>query len=166
MNTGIGIILGTGCGTGIIWNGKIHSGSKGGAGEAGHHTLDINGPLCYCGRRGCAELFVSGHGFETLFTNETGEKLSATDIFESDKWSAEYLSRYQNYLANFILNLTNIIEPDYFVLGGGLSNSPHIYEGLQQKIDELHFLKGEPAPKILKHQLGDSAGVIGAALLV
>ena len=121
---------------------------------------------CYCGRRGCAELFISGHGFETLFKNETGVELSATEIFESEKWSGTYLPMYQNYLANFILNLTNILGTDYFVLGGGLSNSPHIYEGLQEKVDQLHFLQGTPAPRVQKHELGDSAGVIGAALLV
>ena len=165
-DSGVGIILGTGCGTGIILNNKIHTGKRGGAGEAGHHTLDINGPECYCGRRGCAELFISGHGFETLFKNETGVELSATEIFESEKWSGTYLPMYQNYLANFILNLTNILGPDYFVLGGGLSNSPHIYKGLQEKVDQLHFLQGTPAPRVQKHELGDSAGVIGAALLV
>ena len=145
---------------------KFTVGSKGGAGEAGHHTLDINAHYATAGEEDARNFSSASHGFETLFTNETGEKLSATDIFESDKWSANIFQDTKTISRTFILNLTNIIEPDYFVLGGGLSNSPHIYEGLQQKIDELHFLKGEPAPKVLKHQLGDSAGVIGAALLV
>jgi len=162
---GIGIILGTGCGTGIVINGTIFAGSRGGAGEAGHSILHQNGRNCYCGKVGCAELYLSGHGLEEQYFLSTGNRKKATDIF-NDSEDHSFLLAYQQDLADFLTNMTNILDPDFFVLGGGLSTHPAIYENLRQSIQQKQFLKETPAPEVLKHHIGDSAGVLGAALLI
>ena len=159
---GIGIIIGTGCGSGITINKKIFQGSRGGAGEAGHTTLHENGRDCYCGKNGCAELYLSGRGIEDQYFLTNGVREKATKILEDE----ELLTKYKKDLGKFLSNLTNILDPDYFVLGGGLSKYPHLYEGVDKILEEKQFLRGQIAPKIHQHIIGDSAGVLGAALLV
>ena len=159
---GIGIILGTGCGSGIVLNQQIFSGSRGGAGEAGHTTLHENGRDCYCGKKGCAELYLSGRGIEDQYFQSTGERKKATEILKDPAT----LNKYKADLGRFFSNLTNILDPDYFVLGGGLSKYPELYEGVEQILSEKQFLKNCPSPKIHQHEISDSAGVLGAALLI
>jgi len=159
---GIGIILGTGCGSGIVINHQIFQGARGGAGEAGHTTLHENGRDCYCGKNGCAELYLSGRGVEDQYFQSNGERKKATEILEDQKLR----EKYQKDLGKFLSNITNIIDPDYFVLGGGLSKYPHLYDKAYDILTEKQFLKNTPAPKIHQHEIGDSAGVLGAALLI
>lgn len=159
---GVGIILGTGCGTGITIGQKIFQGSRGGAGEAGHTTLHENGRDCYCGKNGCAELYLSGRGVEDQFFISNGTRKFATDILEDPALR----QKYKNDLGKFLSNITNIIDPDYFVLGGGLSNHPELYEGVDTILEKKQFLKNCPPPQIHQHKIGDSAGVLGAALLI
>lgn len=137
----VGIILGTGVGSGIVLNGKIHSGRRGAAGEVGHTFLKKNNKECYCGQLDCAELYLSGEGFKNC------------DIIE-----------YKENLALFLAKLTNTLDPDYFVLGGGVSKTNELYSNLENLMKPHLFYK-ENSPPILKHQLTDSAGSIGAALL-
>jgi fructokinase len=159
---GVGIILGTGCGSGITIDQKIFRGSRGGAGEAGHTTLHENGRDCYCGKNGCAELYLSGHGVEEQYFQSNGVRKKANLILEDDKLR----KKYANDLAKFLSNLTNIIDPDYFVLGGGLSKFPRLYEDVEGILEQKQFLKNCPPPKIHQHLIGDSAGVLGAALII
>lgn len=159
---GVGIILGTGCGTGIVINQRIFQGSRGGAGEAGHTTLHENGRDCYCGKNGCAELYLSGRGVEDQYFQSNGIRKKATDILEDEKLR----TKYQKDLGKFLSNITNILDPDYFVLGGGLSKYPHLYDQAHDILAKKQFLKTSPPPKIHQHVIGDSAGVLGAALLI
>ena len=159
---GVGVIIGTGCGSGIVINQQIFGGSRGGAGEAGHTTLHENGRDCYCGKKGCAELYISGRGIEDQFFDSNGERKKATEILKDP----HLLQKYKQDLGRFLSNLTNILDPDYFVLGGGLSKYPHLYEGVDLILERKQFLKSKPAPKIHQHQISDSAGVLGAALLI
>ena len=159
---GIGIIIGTGCGSGITIGRKIFSGSRGGAGEAGHTTLHENGRDCYCGKNGCAELYLSGRGIEDQYFISNGDRKKATDVLEDSK----LLEKYKKDLGKFLSNLTNILDPDYFVLGGGLSKYPHLYAGVEKILASKQFLRNYPTPKIHQHVIGDSAGVLGAALLI
>lgn len=156
----VGIILGTGVGGGIIIDGKIHSGRRGAAGEIGHTFLKKQNKPCYCGQADCAELFLSGTGVQEEYFAEKKEKLSTSVIFQNEK----YLSQYKNDLALFLARLTNILDPDYFVLGGGVSKADSIYPDLEKLMIPHLFYKENP-PKIYKHQISDSAGSIGAALL-
>ena len=159
---GVGIIIGTGCGSGIVINQQIFSGSRGGAGEAGHTTLHENGRDCYCGKNGCAELYLSGRGVEDQYFQTNGVRKKATEVLEDEKLR----DKYQRDLGKFLSNITNIIDPDYFVLGGGLSKYPHLYDKAHEILAQKQFLKTCEAPQIHQHEISDSAGVLGAALLV
>lgn len=167
----VGVILGTGCGAGIIKNGQIIEGTNGGAGEMGHSLLVSGGRACFCGRQGCAEMYISGTGLEIEYSEISGRNrgtFGAMDVFalakkhEPDAMKAVQI--YCDYLARFIANMTNVIDPDYFVLGGGVSQQDVIYDGLHRSVEGDLFLPVAP-PEIYKNSLGDSAGVIGAAIL-
>ncbi|MES2767714.1 MAG: ROK family protein [Bdellovibrionota bacterium] len=156
----VGIILGTGVGSGIILNGKIYSGKRGAAGEAGHTFLKKGEKLCYCGQFDCAELYLSGPGYQNFYFEKTGEEASTSIIFKKK----DFLEIYKQDLALFLARLTNILDPDYFVLGGGVSKADELYSDLENLMKPHLFHKEDP-PRILKHRLSDSAGSIGAALL-
>lgn len=166
--TSIGIILGTGCGGGFIVNGKMLVG-KHGACEIGHSTLVTDGRSCYCGRRGCAENYLSGTGLELDYFDKTGLKISGKEIFDrletGDRAVKEVIKSYKMHLAEFLVNLNNLFDPDFFVLGGGVSLQKEIYNGLEDLFWDRTFIKNAN-PKVYQHQLGDSAGVIGAGLQV
>ena len=169
----IGIILGTGCGGGLIFAGKILNGAKGGGGEIGHTTLVRDGHPCFCGRTGCAELYLSGTGLESTMANRfEGDKDQAPKAFEifekaaaGDALASEVVNDYREKLADFLTNLNNIYDPHFFVLGGGVSKQAAIYEGLEDVISKKMFVQGK-VPNVYQHQLSDSAGVLGAAIMV
>lgn len=175
---GVGIILGTGCGGGLCLGGKIHKGAHGGGVEVGHSILKANGRPCYCGRRGCAEQYLSGSSVEKNFMNSkesSAPALRTSEIFCADKnenlsqntksLCDRLLKEYKEDLSEFLTNLSAMFDPDFFVLGGGVSTIDAIYTGLEQSLWEKLFVKGSK-PKIYKHQIGDSAGALGAALLI
>lgn len=168
---GLGVILGTGCGGGIIINGQVIEGKHGSAGEIGHSILVSNGRPCFCGRKGCVETYVSGTGLEKEYSEVSGKPLGgfhAHDIFvyakSGDAAAVKAIDNYKHHLAEFLANMTNILDPDYIVLGGGVSLQDSIYEGLEKMIEDQR-LAPVKSPRIFKNKLGDSAGVIGAALL-
>lgn len=159
----VGIILGTGVGGGIITNGKILRGKRGSAGEIGHTQLNsVQGVHhdCYCGQKDCVENYLSGTGFQEYYFEKTKQVASTSQIFQNK----EFLMLYKEDLARFLGSLTNILDPDYFVLGGGVSKSDLLYPDLENLMIPHLFYKKDP-PKIFKHALTDSAGSIGAALL-
>lgn len=163
----IGVILGTGCGGGLIHSGKILDGRFGGGGEIGHTTLISNGHECYCGRKGCAELYLSGPGIANNYKLDYPKEtpLSASEIFKSNSKSAkESIQKYKENLLEFLTNISNFYDPDFIVLGGGMSKETEIYLGLEQELKKRIFLPID-APKVYQHCLTDSAGTIGAAIL-
>lgn len=165
--TGIGIILGTGCGGGVIVNNQVLLGKSGGASEFGHAVLVPNGEKCFCGRNGCAEIYLSGSGIEKQYLKSYGLQKSSLEIFKSrknSKDSHDFLNSYKQHLENFLTNLCNIFDPDFIVLGGGVSNQDFLYQDLEVNIHKNTFVK-KTLTKVYKNHLGDSAGVIGAALL-
>ena len=93
-STSIGVILGTGCGGGIVINGQLFQGTRGGAAEIGHSCLEPNGLECYCGRRGCAELYLSGKGLENIYKNNTGDEMYATIILKNPSYRSQYKNIY------------------------------------------------------------------------
>ena len=161
-----GVIMGTGVGGGITINGKLHSGRANIAGEWGHHTLHRNGNFCYCGKKGCVETYISGPALEQKWKFLSGESkfmpeiLSNLDNDLGKKWKDEFLENFGVGLANVI----DILDPDVIVLGGGLSNIDFLYTEGKKSIYEKVFSDLVDTP-ILKNELGDSAGVYGAALL-
>jgi predicted NBD/HSP70 family sugar kinase len=171
-----GIILGTGCGGGIVVDGKIWNGRNSLAGEWGHNRLpdadpaagEWPGPKCYCGHSGCIETFVSGTGLERDFLALGGNKLSAKDItklaLEKHPLALTALARLEHRLAKALANVINLLDPDVIVVGGGLSN----YQGLYHNVPKLWapYIFGDAArTQLKKAQYGDSSGVRGAAWL-
>jgi len=166
FNLIFGVIMGTGVGGGIVIDGKLHRGRTNIGGEWGHHTLHRNGNLCYCGKTGCAETYISGPSLEKRWTVLTGNSLSLPEILSNldseigQKWKDEFLENFGYGLANVI----DILDPDAIVLGGGLSNIDFLYTEGKQSVYSKVFSDLADTP-IIKNKLGDSAGVFGAALL-
>ena len=168
------IILGTGCGGGIAIDQKVHAGPHGIAGEWGHITLgwmspeEYPGEECFCGKRGCLETFVSGTGFENEYERQTGNRISGYKIIElleqGDDTAEKVMRTYENRLARGIATLTNFLDPDVLVLGGGMSNISRIYQNLPALIVDWVFGNEFTTP-IRPARHGDSSGVRGAAWL-
>ena len=162
-----GIIMGTGCGGGIVFDGKIRQGPQNIAGEWGHMVIDPQGEPCYCGANGCVESFISGGGLEKRIKNKTGIIISAVDFFNPLLKDESLRNIKEDFYARFgqaLANLINILDPDIVVLGGGLSNEESLYkEGVSEVYARI--FNDVPSTPIVKNKLGDSAGVIGAALI-
>ncbi len=161
-----GVILGTGVGGGIIIDGKIHHGRTNIAGEWGHHTLHQNGKKCYCGKKGCVETYISGPALEQRWEEITGKNQSLSEIVK-DSENSKFIQWKQEFLDNFgtaLANVIDILDPDVIVLGGGLSNIEFLYSDGIKSVYEKVFSDLVDTP-ILKNNLGDSAGVFGAAIL-
>ncbi len=172
--TVFGIILGTGCGGGLVVNGQLINGAHGIAGEWGHNPLpwaslsETPGPACYCGQRGCLEQWISGTGLQRDFFEQTRGKRTAEQIISlarSGAIDAEIaLENLVDRLGRALAQICNIIDPDVIVVGGGLSNVPELYEGLSDTINSRTFSDIWDG-SILPAKWGDSSGVRGAARL-
>ena len=170
-----GVILGTGCGGGVAVNGHLLHGPNGIAGEWGHFPLpwmtteEAPGPACYCGRMGCMERWVSGTGFEADYLRLTDRSISAREIIglalSGDAEAAAAFNRLQDRLARGLAVVADVLDPDVFVLGGGLSQIEALYDGsLEQQIGSYVF-GGNGRTPVVKNAFGDSSGVRGAAWL-
>lgn len=170
-----GLILGTGAGSGIVVDGRVLVGPNRIAGEWGHTPLprmrddERPGPQCYCGRRGCLELWVSGTGLELDHQRATGgRRRKGAEIAAlakgGDGAAQAALERHLDRLGRGLSVIVNILDPDAVVIGGGLSNLDHLYGALKEATRPHIFADCFETP-ILKNALGDSAGVIGAAWL-
>jgi fructokinase len=173
-----GVIMGTGVGGGIVVNGQPWTGPMGIAGEWGHHTVYAVAPdaaleasqqlrPCYCGKRGCVEVYVSGPAVERDYARRAGASLSMADIFArraSDPAARAACDVFFDAFARGLANVVDVLDPSAIVLGGGLSNIDSLYTEGVQRIAALVF-NDELTTPILRPKLGDSAGVIGAALL-
>ncbi len=171
--TVFGVIIGTGCGAGIVVEGHLLKGPNHLSGEWGHNPLpwaseeEACGPECYCGKTGCIETWVSGPGLENDFHKVTGTRKTAVEIAQTlDSGTPEDLTlrRYENRLARALASIANVLDPDVIVLGGGMSNVTRLYENLPSQIGQWIF--GSPyTPNIVPNRHGDSSGVRGAAWL-
>lgn len=171
--TVFGAILGTGVGGGIVHRGAPLSGPNRIAGEWGHNPLpaptpeERDGPLCYCGRRGCIETWCSGPGLARDHHRATGARLTAEEIAAragTDAAAAASLARHRDRLGRALASVVNLLDPDAIVLGGGLSNLDGLPEALAAAMRPHVFSDSFTTP-VLRHRLGDSAGAIGAAWL-
>jgi fructokinase len=173
-NVVFAVILGSGAGAGIAVGGKAHHGPNNSGGEWGHNPLpfptiaEIPGKPCYCGRHGCMETWVSGRAFEAQYTEHTGEELKASDILEKkrqgDRLCMMLWDRYIDRVARGLATVVNSLDPDVFVMGGGMSNVEELYEELPKALAKRTFSTVFHTP-IRKAVHGDSSGVRGAAWL-
>ncbi|MDK9703426.1 MAG: ROK family protein [Sulfuritalea sp.] len=168
-----GAILGTGVGGGIVIDGKVLTGANAIAGEWGHNPMpnEHHKEVCYCGRKGCVELYLSGPGLARDHRRATGElagaDCSAADIANRAAGDADCeatLQRYEARLARALAQVINILDPDVIVLGGGVSNMDRLYENVPRLWGGQVF-SDQVATRLLKHRHGDSSGVRGAAWL-
>ena len=163
-------ILGTGCGAGLAVNGRPLEGRNLFAGEWGHMPLpwseadETPAPTCWCGRKGCLELYVSGSGL----ARDHGQRLTGEAIIAAaragDPAAAAAFARYQDRLARGLAVVCDIVDPDIIVLGGGMSNVQELYAALPGLIAPRVFSDVFTTP-IRPAAHGDSSGVRGAAWL-
>jgi len=165
-----GIIMGSGVGGGIVIDGKVWNGCHGIAGEWGHNYLDDSGGACYCGKTGCVETIISGPALQRFYASITGNKITLKEIAlryqqNTDEAATETIRRLCRFFGKAVSVVTNLLDPDVIVIGGGVGNIDAVYtEGLKS-LKEFIFNNRVDVP-ILKPSLGDSAGVFGAAALV
>jgi fructokinase len=163
-----GVIIGTGCGGGIVHNGEVLTGPQGIAGEWGHMSIDPNGPPCFCGGRGCVETLISGAGLENRYAEKFGVRKPLKEIekefYAGEPQAVEFMQVFFRHFGRALANLIDILDPDVVVIGGGVSNFGAVYtEGIEQV--RKFVLTDVLETPIIKNQLGDSAGVLGAALV-
>jgi glucokinase len=182
----VGIFVGTGIGGGLVINGDLYAGFNHTAGEIGHMVLDVNGPKCGCGNKGCFEALASRtaifqqikagvkDGEKTLLTDMLGDDLSdmrsgdlRKAIRRGDKFVDKVVEGAAEYIGIGVANLVNILSPEVVVLGGGV---------MEALADEMMSVVVETAKdyampgtmkgvEIIASKLGDSAGITGGAVL-
>jgi fructokinase len=151
-------------------DGKALYGGQGIAGEWGHNLLEPDGLDCYCGRKGCVETVLSGPALERFYAARSGEQRTLPQIVKRHKESSDphataTMERLVQYFGRGMAYLINILDPHVIVLGGGVSNVDLLYtEGVRQV--ERYVFNNRLDTRIVQHELGDSAGVFGAAMLV
>lgn len=163
-----GVIMGTGCGGGIVHKGAVITGLQAIGGEWGHMAIDPQGPACYCGARGCVETLISGGGLEQRWLEQHGAARPLRDIVQDYRTgegrAVAFMKLFFARFGRALANLINVLDPDIVVLGGGVSNIPELYDEGVKEVARCIFSDSLETP-IVKHALGDSAGVIGAALI-
>ncbi|GAM11109.1 fructokinase [Geobacter sp. OR-1] len=161
-----GVIMGTGCGGGICYNGVVREGPHRISGEWGHYSVDPQGAECYCGNRGCVETLISGSGVENAYCREHDMRLSMDQIVikarSGDPRCSMAFERFLDDFGRCLGGLISTLDPDAVVLGGGLSNIDEIFTVGIDRVRHYAFHNDLRTP-ILKNRLGDSAGVFGAA---
>lgn len=169
-----GVILGTGVGGGIVAHGRLLTGINAIAGEWGHSPLpwprdeERPGPLCYCGKNGCIETFLSGPALARDHRLVTGEEKDAITLAAQaeagDAKAAATLARYEDRLARGLATVINLLDPDVIVLGGGLGHIRRLYESVPRRWRSFVF-SDTVTTRLVPPKWGDSSGVRGAAWL-
>ena len=184
VNNLVLLTVGTGIGGGIIINGRLYSGASGSAGEIGHTTIDVNGPRCSCGNIGCLEALISGTAIarEAIRRIRQGERSSLTEIVggkienitaeevltatrAGDSLASEVILKAATYLGVGLANVVNIFNPEMIIIGGGMAKMGDLLlNPARQVVRERAFQLSAQAVQIVPAQLGDDAGVLGAAV--
>jgi glucokinase len=171
------VTLGTGIGGGVAIGGVVRRGAHGFAGEPGHMCVDPAGPLCVCGRSGCWERYASGSGVvwlaqqRGLATDRRGEAITSEVLVElarsGDPVALEVWAEFAEWLARGLANLADVLDPELFVIGGGLVSVSDLYLERTRELFVREVLGGRSRlrTRIELAQSGPSAGAIGAALL-
>jgi fructokinase len=165
-----GIILGTGVGGGVVFNGKVINGRQGIGGEWGHNFLDESGGRCFCGNSGCVEKIIAGPSLERYYYEQSGVNKKLPEIVSSyragaDQVATQTMERLFTYFGKAISQIINVLDPDAIVIGGGVGNIDELYQFGPEHARKYVVNMGRLDTLFLKPKLGDSAGVFGAAML-
>ncbi|MFQ5745902.1 MAG: ROK family protein [Gemmatimonadota bacterium] len=183
VDTLVGVTLGTGIGGGIVLGGRVFHGTADVAGEVGHMTIDSTGRKCNCGNYGCLEAYASGpaiaaRAVEGLETGATSmlpamvdgdlARITAETVFEAivagDLYAKEVMRETAKFLGTGIANLINILNPEMVVIAGGVTRAgEHLFGPLRDEVRRRAFSRAAESCRIVSSELGDMAGVIGAA---
>lgn len=177
------ITLGTGVGGGIIIGGKIYAGMRGAGAELGHTVLVLDGEPCTCGRRGCWEAYASATALirqtreaavqnpQSLLAQVPAEQINGRTVFDAadrgDAAAQRVIDRYCEYIAAGMTDIVNALAPEMILLGGGVSRQgERLLAPIREYIATHCFGQREGAiPVVAAAQLGNDAGIIGAAAL-
>lgn len=181
------IFVGTGIGGGIVCRGKALEGCTNTAGEIGHMTVDLNGPLCHCGNRGCMEAFAGGWAIarraqesvkadpasgSTILKLAGGKveditaKTVAQGFFDGDTLAVEIIKEATDALAAGIAALVNALNPCQIILGGGLiEGMPELVSRIDDGVRRRALSAATARLNVCASKLGNDAGIIGAAAL-
>ncbi|MGH7904797.1 MAG: ROK family protein, partial [Candidatus Dormibacteraceae bacterium] len=151
----------TGIGCGLVVEGRLYSGAHGTAGEVGHMVLDPGGPLCACGQRGCLEAYAGGEGIR----RRTGAR--AVDVCRAalagEPGAVAVMEDAARHFGQALVNLTNLVDPELIVVGGGLSRSWRLLRRtVSEAMRSSPFISPYRRPKLLRTRLGDRVGLVGA----
>lgn len=184
------VIWGTGVGGGIIIDRKIFYGSHGGAGEIGHLSIDMNGPQCNCGSRGCVESYIGQRYFSertrTALARASADsrtsgilklvngdmqkiepKIIARAAEEGDPLAKAVFTEAGTFLGYALASILNVLDIRIVVIGGGVSAAPQfVYDAITAATRERVLKPHKDGIRILRAELGNKAGIIGAASLV
>jgi fructokinase len=167
-----GAILGTGCGGGVVVEGRVLRGHNRLTGEWGHNPLpwprpeELPGPQCWCGHRGCLETWIAGPSLARECDGEGAHDASGIPARAAagEARAQAALERHTDRLARGLAQVINLLDPDVIVLGGGLSNMGHLYSALPPLLAQYVFSDFVQTP-LARNTHGDSSGVRGAAWL-
>lgn len=180
----LGLAIGTGIGGGVVVNGKLVSGKNGAGGEVGHIKVERDGKLCGCGQEGCWEAYASATGLvreaksrltvnknNLLYERTKDREVEAKDIFDAARDGDEFSLNLVDYEAEFIAlgigNLLNVLDTDVVVVGGGIALAGDIlFDKINKKLRKYAMLSTLEGLKIVPAELGNDAGIYGAAYLV
>lgn len=179
----VAITLGTGVGGGVIIDGKIFTGANGAGAELGHSVLVHDGLSCTCGRKGCWEAYASATALvkqtkvaiekhpESLMAQYAKErgKVNGRTAFDAakkgDAAAQEVVDKYIKYVADGIVNMVNIFQPNKIVIGGGISNEgEYLLAPIREYVKKYDYNKLFTPAEIGVATLFNDAGIIGAAL--
>lgn len=174
------LTLGTGVGGGIILNGKLHSGSHNIGAEIGHTTFIAGGNQCGCGNKGCVEAYCSATALIKMAQKDVdkypdsviakAEKINARVVVdaakENDEYGVKLFNEYVSNLAQVCASIINFLDPDVIALGGGVANAgDFLLDKVNEEVKQYVTFSSMMATKIMKAEMGNDAGIIGAALL-
>jgi len=186
VQNSVTVTLGTGVGSGVVINGRVYSGFNGAAAELGHMIIAMDGEQCTCGRKGCFEAYGSATALISQarkaakanpesklnsIVNGDLEQIEAKTVFDAaqmgDTVAADVVEKYISYLAEGLTNIINIFQPEILCIGGGVcKQGENLLRPLREKVFSRAYASGlVPACKIKLAELGNDAGIIGAAML-
>lgn len=171
----LGVVMSTGVGGGLLLGGRVVDGPTGNAGHIGHVLVEMNGPPCGCGARGCLEAVGRGpalvqwaiqRGWVPGTGEATAERLAA-DARAGNRIAVAAFARAGEALARALASATNLLDLDVVVIGGGLSNAGALlFDPLQEELGHRLTMQYARRLRVVPAELGTTAGVVGAAALV